>query len=53
VKYLTSICYFCAYCRPCLFQRYEIVNGVVEVDSVSDEPTNENAAEGKGSDGIK
>lgn len=33
-------------------QRYEIVNGVVEVDGISGEPTNENAAEGKESDGI-
>jgi hypothetical protein len=35
-----------------LILRYEIVNGVVEVDGVSDEPTNENAAEGEDSDGI-
>ena len=35
------------------FQRYEIVNGVVEVDGVSDEPTSDNAAEGKESDGMR
>jgi hypothetical protein len=35
------------------FQRYDIVNGVVEVEGVSDEPTSENAAEGKESDGMK
>lgn len=34
------------------FQRYEIVNGVVEVDGVSDEPTSENASDGKESDGM-
>jgi hypothetical protein len=34
-------------------QRYDIVNGVVEVEGVSDEPTSENAAEGKEPDGIK
>lgn len=34
-------------------QRYDIVNGVVEVDGVSDELTSENAAEGKEPDGIK
>jgi nucleosome assembly protein 1-like 1 len=36
--------------EPLYTKRYEIVNGVVEVDGVSDEPTNENAAEGKDSD---
>jgi hypothetical protein len=35
------------------FQRYEIVNGVVEVDGVSDEPTSDNAEEGKESDGMR
>ncbi|KAG0512798.1 hypothetical protein BDA96_10G045300 [Sorghum bicolor] len=33
--------------EPLYTKRYDIVNGVVEVDGVSDEPTSENAAEGK------
>ncbi|KAI5017556.1 hypothetical protein ZWY2020_042444 [Hordeum vulgare] len=33
-----------------LFNRYNIVNGVVEVDGVAQEPTSENAAEGGDSD---
>ncbi|KAG2609413.1 hypothetical protein PVAP13_4KG037000 [Panicum virgatum] len=36
--------------EPLYTKRYEIVNGVVEVDGVSDEPTSDNAAEGKESD---
>ncbi|CAN6202531.1 unnamed protein product [Urochloa humidicola] len=36
--------------EPLYTKRYEIVNGVVEVDGVSDEPTSENAAEGIESD---
>ena len=36
-----------------LFQRYDIVNGVVEVDGAAKEPTGENAAEGGDSDGMK
>ncbi|CAL5045980.1 unnamed protein product [Urochloa decumbens] len=36
--------------EPLYTKRYEIVNGVVEVDGISDEPTSENAAEGKESD---
>ncbi|RCV20672.1 hypothetical protein SEVIR_4G072900v4 [Setaria viridis] len=36
--------------EPLYTKRYEIVNGVVEVEGVSDEPTSENAAEGKESD---
>lgn len=33
-------------------QRYDIVNGVVEVDGVTKEPTSENVAEGEDSDGM-
>ncbi|PUZ62204.1 hypothetical protein GQ55_4G337700 [Panicum hallii var. hallii] len=36
--------------EPLYTKRYEIVNGVVEVDGVSDEPTSDNAEEGKESD---
>lgn len=40
-------------CFVLFHQRYEIVNGEVEVEGVSDEPTSENTAEGKEPDGIK
>nr|CAB3467005.1 unnamed protein product [Digitaria exilis] len=36
--------------EPLYTKRYDIVNGVVEVDGVSDEPSNENAADGNDSD---
>jgi hypothetical protein len=39
-------------CFVC-FQRYEIVNGVVEVDGAAKEPTSEKTAEGEDSDGMK
>ncbi|KAM3207416.1 hypothetical protein ACQJBY_062569 [Aegilops geniculata] len=39
--------------EPLYAKRYDIVNGVVEVDGVAKEPTSENAAEGGDSDGMK
>lgn len=43
----------CLTCFISFHQRFHIVNGVVEVNGVSDDPTSENAAEGKEPDGIK
>jgi nucleosome assembly protein 1-like 1 len=39
--------------EPLYTKRYNIVNGVVEVDGGNDEPASENAAEGKDADGTK
>ena len=55
MKYITSAhlhMHIFMSCFVC-FQRYEIVNGVVEVDGVAKEPSSEKAAEGEDSDGTE
>lgn len=60
VKYVNSIPFVIFFCDSYwttapfpVFQRYNIVNGVVEVDGGNDEPASENAAEFKDADGTK